>query len=53
MRRPQLSLRGELWIALFGPSVEDGIVGIGPTVEGALQAFDTQYLAALNPPDPD
>lgn len=53
MRRPQLSVRGELWIALLGPSVEDGTVGIGPTVEAALQAFDTQYLAALKPPDPD
>ena len=40
MHRPQLSVRGELWIALLGPSVEDGIVGIGPTVEGALQAFE-------------
>jgi len=53
MRRPQLSVRGGLWIALLGPSVEDGIVGIGPTVEAALQAFDTQYLAALNPADLD
>jgi hypothetical protein len=53
MRRPQLSLRGELWIALLGPSVEDGIVGIGATVEAALHAFDAQYLAALNPSDQD
>ena len=43
MRRPQLSLRNGLWIALLGFSVEDGIVGIGSTVEGALRAFDTRY----------
>ena len=29
VRRPQLFIRGELWIALLGPSVEEGIVGIG------------------------
>jgi hypothetical protein len=49
-RRPQLFLRSHLWIALMGPSVEEGIVGIGPTVEAALRAFDGQYLAGLRPP---
>jgi hypothetical protein len=49
-RRPQLFLRSHLWIALLGPSVEEGIVGIGPTVEAALRAFDAQYLAGLRPP---
>lgn len=44
-RRPQLRYRSHLWIALMGPSVEEGIVGIGPTVEAALRAFDAQYLA--------
>ena len=49
VRRPQLFIRGELWIALFGPSIEEGIVGIGPTVTEALRAFDAQYLAGLRP----
>jgi len=30
--------------------MEAGIVGIGPTIEAALRAFDTQYLAGLRPP---
>jgi hypothetical protein len=51
VRRPQLLMRGQLWIALLGPSVEEGIVGIGPSVEGALRAFDAQYVAGLRPPD--
>ncbi|PYJ69753.1 MAG: hypothetical protein DME76_07900 [Verrucomicrobia bacterium] len=34
----------------LGPSVEEGIVGIGPTVMTALRAFDAQYLAGLRPP---
>jgi hypothetical protein len=50
VRTPRLFVRGELWIALLGPSVEEGIVGIGPTVTAALRAFDTQYLAGLRPP---
>ena len=49
VRRPQLFFRGELWIALLGPTVEEGIVGIGPTVAAALRAFDAQYLAGLRP----
>ena len=44
-QRPALSIRRGLWIALLGPSVEKGIVGIGFTVEGALRAFDYQYKA--------
>ena len=51
VRRPQLFFRGELWIALLGPNVEEGIVGIGPTVAAALRAFDAQYLAGLRPPN--
>lgn len=50
VRRPRLFVRGKLWVALLGPSVEEGIVGIGPTVAAALRAFDTQYLAGLPPP---
>jgi hypothetical protein len=50
VRHPRLSFRSELWIALLGPSVEEGIVGIGPTVAAALRAFDAQYLAGLRPP---
>jgi len=49
-RRPRLFLRSHLWIALLGPSVEEGIVGIGQTVEAALRAFDAQYLAGLRAP---
>ncbi len=49
IRRPQLFFRSELWIALLGPSMEEGIVGIGRSVAAALGAFDTQYLTGLHP----
>jgi hypothetical protein len=51
VRRPQLFVRGDLWIALLGPSLEDGIVGIGPTVAEALGAFDAQYSTGLRQPN--
>ena len=51
VRRPQLFVRGDLWIALLGPNVEEGIVGIGSTVRAALRAFDAQYLAGRPPND--
>ena len=51
LRHPQVFFRNDLWIALLGPSVEEGLVGIGPTVAAALRAFDAQYLAGLRPPN--
>jgi len=51
VRRPQLFFRSDLWVALLGPTIEEGIVGIGPTVSAALRAFDTQYLGRLRPPN--
>ena len=50
-RRPQLFFRSDLWIALLGPNLEEGIVGIGSTVWAALRAFDAQYLAGQRPPN--
>ena len=48
MRRPKLFFRSDLWIALLGPSIEEGIVGIGPNVTAALRAFDAQYMSGLS-----
>ncbi|MFN2542639.1 MAG: hypothetical protein ABR514_10810 [Chthoniobacterales bacterium] len=50
VRRPLVIKRGKLWVALLGANVRHGIVGLGPTVEAALRAFDVQYLAELCPP---
>lgn len=50
VRRPQLLVREGLWIALLGPSIGEGIVGVGHTVANALRAFDTQSSAGLRTP---
>ena len=47
VRRPQLSRRRGTFIVLLGHSLENGVVGIGNTVENALRAFDLQYLRAF------
>ena len=49
VRRPRMSMRGDLWVALLGPTVEKGVVGIGPSVQAALRAFDAQYFSLLTP----
>jgi len=48
-RRPRLVKHGQLWVALLGANVTQGIVGIGPTVEAALHAFDIRYLNYVRP----
>ena len=47
VRRPQLSRRRGTFIVLLGHSFDNGIVGIGNTVENALRAFDLQYQRAF------
>jgi hypothetical protein len=50
VRRPRLLLRGRSWVALLGYTLEEGIAGIGGSVEAALRAFDVQYLNSPRPP---
>ena len=49
VRQPAISNRTGTWIALLGQSVEDGIVGVGLTVEEALRSFDAKYLNTFRP----
>ncbi|HEV3409869.1 MAG TPA: hypothetical protein VG095_06230 [Chthoniobacterales bacterium] len=43
VRHPRVMIRGSSFIALLGSTLQDGIAGIGSTVEAALRAFDAQY----------
>ena len=51
IRHPRLSIRGRTFIALLGPSIDEGIAGFGDTVSAALRAFDAQYSRFLTPVD--
>jgi hypothetical protein len=50
VRSPQLRKQGNHWIAALGPKIEQGIIGVGASVESALRSFDENYLAALHQP---
>jgi hypothetical protein len=50
VRRPRVMIRGSSFIALLGSTLQDGIAGIGGSVEAALRAFDVQYGNSLKPP---
>src|SRR5947208_14113664 len=43
VRRPRLSIRGRTFVALLGPTIEEGIAGFGDSVQAALGAFDHEY----------
>ena len=51
VRRPKVLRQRDMFIALLGPDVQHGIVGLGNTVENALRVFDLQYLSMLRPPN--
>src|SRR5262249_55073446 len=50
VRRPALSIRRGLGIALVGQNAQEEIVGVESTVEEALRAFEKKFLAGLRPP---
>jgi hypothetical protein len=50
IRHPRLTVRGRTFVALLGPSIQEGITGFGDTVQAALRAFDLQYSRSLMPP---
>ena len=50
IRRPRIMVRGRNCVALLGSTLEDGIAGIGSSVQAALRAFDLQYSNSMKPP---
>jgi hypothetical protein len=49
VHRPRVFFQNNVWVALLGRSIEEGIVGFGSTAEAALAAFDAQYEGDLRP----
>jgi hypothetical protein len=47
VHRPRVFFQNNVWLALLGRSIEEGIVGLGPTAGAALAAFDAQYEGDL------
>jgi len=51
VRQPKVLRQRDTFIALLGPDIQHGIVGLGNSVESALRAFDLRYVSMLRCPD--
>ncbi len=49
--RPELSIDGNKWMALYGPDLAVGVAGFGDTPAQAMEAFDKAW-AEERPPHP-
>lgn len=45
--RPRLSIDGNMWCALYGENLQDGVAGFGSSPEAAMCAFDNAWLLSL------
>lgn len=41
--RPRVFLDGNLWCALYGDNLQDGVAGFGDTPNDAMRAFDLAW----------
>jgi hypothetical protein len=44
MLKPKLSIDGNMWCALFGENLQDGVAGFGKSPELAYQDFDANWI---------
>lgn len=42
--RPNLSMDGNQWCALYGENLQDGVAGFGDTPAKAMEAFDKAWV---------
>lgn len=43
--KPRLSKDGDMWCALFGENLQEGVAGFGPRPGDAMWAFDQAWLS--------
>lgn len=43
--KPKLSRDGDMWCALFGENLQEGVAGFGPRPADAMWAFDIAWFA--------
>jgi hypothetical protein len=41
--KPDLRKDGNMWSALYGPNIQEGVCGYGETPEKAMEAFDRNW----------
>ena len=47
MYRPNLSIDGNKWCALYGDNLQDGVAGFGDSPAAAMQDFNKNWCAKL------
>lgn len=47
MFRPRLSIDGNMWCALYGENLQEGVAGFGSSPEAACCAFDNAWTMNL------
>lgn len=53
MYRPALSIDGNMWCALYGANLQDGVAGFGASPAEAMEDFNRNWFAQLKlPPEP-
>jgi hypothetical protein len=45
--KPRLYPDGDMWCALYGENLQDGVAGFGKTPQGAVQAFNKAWVTPL------
>ena len=49
--RPRMGRSGNMWLVVFGPSVQDGKTGLGSSPVDALRAFNRGFGRVNGPPE--
>lgn len=48
LMRPSLVVDGDQWSALYGPNIQEGVCGFGPSPEAAMADFDRAWTTSLS-----
>ena len=51
--KPNVFQDGNMWFALYGENIHDGIAGFGTTPEEAIQDFNREWISAKCPKPKD
>ena len=46
--RPKLSVDGNMWCALYGKNLQDGVAGFGESPDLAMRDFDNNWYKKLD-----
>lgn len=48
LMKPALKIDGNMWCALYGDNLQDGVAGFGESPSAAMDNFDAQWVKKLN-----